>query len=185
MASLVANLLNFSRRSRPQVSSLDIREELDNTLALMQSHLRNRRITLIREFAPEVPLLYADRQQLRQVFLNLFTNASDAMPHGGTLTLRVRADTLASGAAAVVFECADTGVGVAPENLARVGEAFFTTKGEDKGTGLGVAICRRIVQDYGGTWEIMSAVGQGTTVRVTLPMTSGAHRASRQAAGAE
>jgi signal transduction histidine kinase len=185
MASLVANLLQFSRRSRPQVSSLDIREELENTLALIQSHLRNHRITVTREFAPEVPLIHADRQQVRQVFLNLLTNASDAMPRGGTLTLRVRAGTTAAGAPVVVCECADTGVGIAPEHLARVGEAFFTTKGEGKGTGLGVAICRRIVQEHGGTLEIVSTLGQGTTIHITLPVANAANKAYLQEAGAE
>jgi hypothetical protein len=88
MGHLVANLLQFSRHSQPQISSLDVRAELDNTLALIHYHLRNCRITVVREFAPEVPIIQADRQQLRQVFLNLLTNASDAMPQGGILTLR-------------------------------------------------------------------------------------------------
>jgi signal transduction histidine kinase len=170
MGSLVANLLHFSRNSQPQISSLDVREEVDNTLALIQSHLRNHRIIVMPEFAPEVPLVHADRQQMRQVFLNLFTNASDAMPQGGTLTLRVGKGVLATGASAVVLECTDTGVGIAPEHIARVGEPFFTTKGKGKGTGLGIAICRRIMREHGGTLEITSEVGQGTTVWVSLPV---------------
>src|SRR4029453_3643653 len=91
MGQLVANLLHFSRHSQPQRSAVDVREELENTLALIQYHLRNHRITVIQQFAPEVPLVHADRQQLRQVFLNLVTNASDAMPQAGTLTLGVTA----------------------------------------------------------------------------------------------
>jgi len=113
-----------------------VREEIDNTLALIHYHLRNHRIIVVRQFAPEVPLLHADRQQLRQVFLNLLTNASDAMPQGGTLTLGVTAGVLEPGRPAVVIEVTDTGVGIAPQDMPRVLEPFFTTKAEGKGTGL-------------------------------------------------
>jgi two-component system NtrC family sensor kinase len=87
MGDLVVHLLQFSRRGQPQMALLDVCNEYDNTLALIQYHLRNHRITVVRQFAPQVSMVYADRQQLRQVFLNLLTNASDAMPQGGTLTL--------------------------------------------------------------------------------------------------
>ena len=91
MGNLVTNLLQFSRRSQKQISTVDIREEIEKTLELIHYHLRKNNIQVIREFAPEVPGILADRQQLRQLFLNLFTNASDAMPKGGTLTIRVAA----------------------------------------------------------------------------------------------
>jgi signal transduction histidine kinase len=171
MGNLVANLLQFSRRGDPQISSTNVCEEIDNTLALVHYHLRNYRITTVREYAPDVPLLPADRQQLQQVFLNLLTNASDAMPQGGTLTLCVTAGALDTGAPAVVIEFADTGMGIAPEHLSQVMEAFFTTKPEGKGTGLGLSICRRIVQEHHGTFSLASAVGTGTTVRIVLPIT--------------
>jgi signal transduction histidine kinase len=118
-----------------------------------------------------VPLIPADHQQLRQVFLNLLTNASDAMPQGGTLTLRVAGGALDTGTPAVVLEFADTGLGIAPEHLPKVMEPFFTTKAEGKGTGLGLAICKRIVQEHHGTFSLASAVGKGTTVRIALPLT--------------
>ena len=84
------------------------------------------------------------------MFLNLFTNAADAMPDGGRLTPRVRPGELPGGVPAVVIEVADTGAGIPPEHLARVFEPFFTTKEEGKGTGLGLAICRRIVEQHHG-----------------------------------
>jgi signal transduction histidine kinase len=170
MGNLVANLLQFSRRGQPQISSLDVCEELENTLALMHYHLRNHRITVARQFAAEVPLLPADRQQLQQVFLNLLSNASDAMPQGGTLTLGVFRGHLESGAPGVVITFSDTGVGIAPEHIPKVMEPFFTTKPEGKGTGLGLAICRRIVHEHHGTLEVSSLVGAGTTIRLTLPL---------------
>jgi signal transduction histidine kinase len=109
-----------------------------------------------------------DRQQLRQLFLNLLTNASDAMPQGGTLTVRVAA--VHDGANALVIEFADTGTGVTSDDLARVWEPFFTTKAEGNGTGLGLAICRRIVEEQRGTISIESVVKEGTTLRITFPV---------------
>ncbi len=147
-----------------------MREEIDNTLALIHYHLRNHRIIVVRQFAPEVPLLDADRQQLRQVFLNLLTNASDAMSQGGTLTLGVTAGVLEPGRPAVVIAVTDTGVGIAPEDMPKVLEPFFTTKAEGKGTGLGLAICRRVVQEHQGTLALTSTVDVGTTVRIVLPV---------------
>ena len=170
MGTLVANLLQFSRRSQQQVSTVDVGEEIDSTLTLTEFHLRNRRIAVARQFDPRVPMIHVDRQQLRQVFLNLVTNASDAMPEGGTLTIRTAERTLEDGAKAVVIEFVDTGVGIAPEHLPKVMEPFFTTKPEGKGTGLGLPICRRIVQEHGGTLDLESYLGQGTTVRITLPL---------------
>lgn len=170
MSGLVAHLLQFSRRSQQQVSTLDVQQEIEKTLELVQFYLRNRHVTVTRDFANEPPLVQADPQQLRQLLLNLFTNASDAMPEGGTLTLRVRPveDT-------IVTEVADTGTGIAPEDLPRVLEPFFTTKPEGKGTGLGLPICRRIVNEHSGTFEIDSQVGQGTTMRFILPAAHGSY----------
>jgi len=166
MSRLVANLLQFSRRSSRQTAPLDVRDELNNTLELMAFHLRQRHIKTTTEFGP-LPPIDADRQQLRQVFLNLFTNAVDAMPQGGTLTVRAWAGT--AGAPEAWVEIADTGDGVPPEALSRIWEPFYTTKPEGKGTGLGVGICRRIVEEHGGTIELHSQLGQGTQVQVKLP----------------
>ena len=127
-----------------------------------------------------VPVIFADRQQLRQVLLNLFTNAGDAMPGGGRLTTRVRPAVLPGDRPAVAIDVADTGVGIPAEHLPRVFEPFFTTKEDGKGTGLGLAICRRIVGEHRGTLELDSRVGEGTVVRVTLPI-----RTEKNVAGLE
>lgn len=170
MGNLVTNLLQFSRRSQKQISTVDIREEIEKTIELIHYHLRKNNIQVIREFAPEVPGILADRQQLRQLFLNLFTNASDAMPKGGTLTIRVAAQTEEK---KIFIEIADTGTGIPPEILPKVMESFYTTKPEGKGTGLGLAICRRIAQEHWGTFDITSEgiPGKGTKVRITLSST--------------
>lgn len=191
MGGLVKRLLEFSRRSGPEISTVDVGSEVDNTLELVLHHLRTRNVSVQREFEEDVPSIHADRQQLRQVFLNLFTNASDAMAQGGTLTVRVisvpgktskpsgrRAGRPnpapdRSAPARVVIEVEDTGGGIPADLLAKISEPFFTTKPEGKGTGLGLAICRRIVEEHHGSLEITSEPGRGTTVRVALLISSG------------
>jgi signal transduction histidine kinase len=168
MGNLVSNMLQFSRRSAPQISTIDVREELDKTLELIYYHLRKQNIAVVREFASDTPNVYADRQQLRQLFLNLFTNAGDAMPRGGTLTIRV-----AGAEEHIDIAISDTGTGIEPENLSKVMEPFFTTKPEGKGTGLGLPICRRIVEEHKGTFDIKSESGKGTIALITLPAKNG------------
>lgn len=169
MARLVGNLLQFSRAGRDQVSTVDVSDELTKTIELTEHHLTRNGVSVTPHFPPDLPVIYADRQQLRQVFLNLFTNAADAMPEGGRLTVRATAGVLPAGPA-VVVEVIDTGIGIPNELLDRVTDPFFTTKDESKGTGLGLAICKRIIGQHGGRLEIDSTVGRGTTVRVTLPV---------------
>jgi signal transduction histidine kinase len=170
MAGLVNNLLQFSRRSHRQVTTVDLREEVTTSLEFVSYHLRNHKINVICDFASELPTVQADRQQLRQIFLNLLTNASDAMPGGGKLRIQVQKAELRD-AQAVVIEFKDTGKGIAAADLEKVWEPFFTTKPGGKGTGLGLAICRRIAEEHAGTIEIATSQGKGTLVRLTLPTT--------------
>ena len=175
MGDLVANLLQFSRRGDGQTSTVDIRYEVTKAVELIHHILRTRLINVALEFAPETPNIFADRQKLRQVFLNLLTNASDAMPKGGTLALRTAPATLENGKPGVLIELLDTGAGIPPENLGRIMEPFFTTKEEGKGTGLGLAICRRIIQEHNGVFQITSEVGRGTNVLIVLPLKNDAN----------
>jgi signal transduction histidine kinase len=146
-----------------------VREELDRTIELMHYHLRNRQIEVVRAFATDLPPVQADRQRLRQVFLNLFSNAADAMPQGGRLTIAV-----SSAVKQVLIEVTDNGIGIALHDLPKVMEAFYTTKPEGAGTGLGLAICRRIVHEHHGEFSITSpGPGQGTSVRIVLPRKNG------------
>src|SRR5262249_44651074 len=92
---------------------------------------------------------------------------------GGTLTMRVRPDTMSSDTPAIEIVFADTGIGIAPDLLQKVMEPFFTTKPEGKGTGLGLAICRRIVQEHDGQIAMQSELGKGTLVRILLPVVKG------------
>ncbi len=169
MGSLVGGLLQFSRGGHQQISSLDVRQEVDNTLKLIEYHLRNQKIEVVREFDASVPMMAADRQQLRQVFLNLLTNASDAMPCGGRLVARIRSVEIEEGVSGVSIEFIDSGEGIAPAHLARIWEPFFTTKPAGKGTGLGLAICRRIIEEHKGKISLDSRLNEGTTVKMFLP----------------
>ena len=168
MASLVTNLLQFTRRNHRQISTIDVREEVTNSIEFVSYYLRNREIRVVKEFGDSLQPIHADRQQLRQLFLNMVTNACDAMPAGGTLTVRANRDR----DGAVVIEFGDTGHGIAADDLENIWEPFFTTKPEGKGTGLGLAISRRIVEEHGGTIAIQSQAGRGTTVRIVLPATN-------------
>ncbi|MCS7022528.1 MAG: ATP-binding protein [Gemmataceae bacterium] len=171
MCRLVANLLQFSRPGNDQFSTVELTEEVEKTLDLFSHHLRKRRISVQTDFQADIPPISADRQQLRQVLLNLFSNAADAMPEGGQLTVRLRRGSLPEGQAAIVLEVSDTGIGIAPEHLPHVFDPFFTTKEEGKGTGLGLPICKRIIeQQHQGRISIESQPGQGTTVRILLPL---------------
>ena len=170
MGTLVKNLLDFSRRSQLQVSNIDVCRELENTLELIYYQFRKNRISVRRDYMPELQLIHADSRELQQLFINLFTNASDAMPKGGTLTIRVyeeHADT-----DCVAIDIIDTGMGIQPDDLAKVMDPFFTTKPKGKGTGLGLSICRRIVQEHHGLIIITSEVDKGTTVSLKLPIIS-------------
>lgn len=178
MANLVKNLLLFSRRSHRQSSTVDLSKELGNSLEFIHYHLRSHKITVVTNFASDLPNVNADRQQLRQLFLNLLTNCSDAMPGGGTLALSARQVTLDGGAPALQVKFSDTGMGIHPKDLKKLWEPFFTTKPEGKGTGLGLPICRRIVEEHKGTIDIESERGKGTTVRIVMPaMSAGASQA--------
>ena len=150
---------------------MDLRKEIVNLVEFVHYHLRSRKIEVEYEFADSLPTIHGDRQQLRQLFLNLLTNASDAMPQGGKLIVRAAPGSL-DGTDAVAIEFADTGEGIPAENLEKIWEPFFTTKPEGKGTGLGLAICRRIVEESGGTIAIESPSGGGTIVRNLFPATT-------------
>jgi signal transduction histidine kinase len=173
MGKLVGGLLEFSRRGHQQISTFDICDEIEKAIALIENYLRNRRIEVVQDFANGLPTVQADRQQLRQVFLNLLTNASDAMPHGGNLIVRVKSAGLESGRRGLSIEFIDAGAGISAADLEKIWEPFFTTKPEGKGTGLGLAICRRIIEEHHGTISIASRLGEGTTITILLPATNG------------
>ncbi len=134
---------------------------VDQILISVKTGLTVNNITFLRECHEDCASL-VDPQQIEHLLINLIQNAIHAMPHGGCLTIRC-----ASRPDAVVMEVIDTGMGIAPENQARLFNPFFSTKA--RGTGLGLSICRKIVQAHRGEISVESHHGKGTTVRVILP----------------
>jgi signal transduction histidine kinase len=128
-----------------------------------------RRIEVQCVFDAELPTALGDRDQLTQVFINLVGNAADAMPQGGMLIVHTRVQEADGGGAAIVVSVSDTGSGIRPEVLDHIFEPFFTTKPEGQGTGLGLSVTLGIVHSHGGTIDVESKLGQGTTFHVVLP----------------
>ena len=161
---IVENLREFTRLDGADWQYFNLERGLDSTLGILESELRGK-VEVVREYAglPEVECIAA---QINQVFMNLITNAMQAIPERGVITVRTgRAGD------AVWVEIVDDGVGIAPENLQRVFEPFFTTKPVGKGTGLGLSLAYGIVRQHGGNLAVCSEPGSGTTFRVTLPCT--------------
>ncbi|HYE71738.1 MAG TPA: ATP-binding protein, partial [Blastocatellia bacterium] len=164
-SSIVNNLLNFSRVSDSRLAEVDLPRVIDDTIQLLDAQLRNTQIEVVRRYAENVPPAQGNAPKLQQVFMNMILNARDAMPQGGRLEISVEADDQT---AVVCFR--DTGTGIAPENLAKIYDPFFTTKQIGQGTGLGLAVSYGIIQDHGGHIQVESQPGAGTQFRITLPL---------------
>jgi two-component system, NtrC family, sensor kinase len=162
MSSLVKSLRNFGRIDRAEIDHADLHEGLDSTIAILAHELRSLEIR--REYG-DLPLVECHPQQLNQVFVNLIMNARQATPEGGTITILTR---VAGPEVEVVV--ADTGCGIPPENLAKIFEPGFTSKGGRIGMGLGLAICQQIVEQHGGRLRAESTPGAGATFTLTLPI---------------
>lgn len=167
VSQIVRNLLTFSRQTRLELSQVKLPELLDTAVTFVQYRLRNSKIRLQCEIAPNLPRVCGDAGRLTEVFVNLLNNAIDAMPAGGVLTLRAFRNADTDGGVRV--EVVDTGCGIPPEHLVRVFDPFFTTKEPGRGTGLGLSISHGIVKDHGGQIWAESQLGVGTTLAVMLP----------------
>jgi len=170
---LVGDLLAFAGRAPLRILPCNVNQVVEEALRLEESALLTGGITVVRRYDPAVPEVAADPERLLQVFLNLIRNGAQAMAGGvGELQLRTRFERVApqcGGRAAAVIEVSDRGPGIPPEIQAQVFNPFFTTK--DGGTGLGLPISLRIVEEHGGAIEVHNERGQGTTFRVLLPIT--------------
>ncbi|HUQ32681.1 MAG TPA: ATP-binding protein, partial [Pyrinomonadaceae bacterium] len=168
-SDIVNNLLNFSRTGgATEYTELSINQVMDDTLQLLEPQLRRSQIEIVRAYDPQLPRAFGNAVKLQQVFTNLILNARDAIPEGGRITLF----TASTGDETIVIEISDTGMGIAPENVAKIYDPFFTTKGVGRGTGLGLAVTYGIVQEHSGHIAVESTPGKGTTFRITLPTVS-------------
>jgi PAS domain S-box-containing protein len=163
-AKIINNLLNFSRSAGAEMERLDVNKTLLDVLSLIEHQLEASKIRVRKELASELPPVRGNENRVQQVFFNLILNARDAMPRGGWLTLTTSGD-----GDTVVVEVSDTGVGIKREDVKRIYDPFFTTKGIGRGTGLGLSVSYGIVQEHGGAIFVDSVPGQGTTFQVALP----------------
>jgi PAS domain S-box-containing protein len=188
---LSSELLSFSSRARNKPENIDLNELIADVRALLTASMAGTAKVLVEPWPTALPAVQADRGQLEQVLFNLAVNARDAMPEGGTLTIRTRiADFSRANAMSqptigrgryVELVVSDTGTGISEHVKPRIFERFFTTKPPGQGTGLGLSTIHAIVTDLGGTIEVESAQGQGTTFRIYLPALSDQAPAAAQA----
>ncbi len=167
MRGIVQSLSALSRGDSITTQPIDVHEVLDNSVQLSWGRVRSRGI-LVREYGEDVPLVLGNSVQLSQVFVNLLVNAAQALPVTGGG--EVRMVTRRQGESLVRIEVQDTGCGIAPENLDRIFDPFFTTKPVGEGTGLGLSISHDIIRGLGGELTVSSALGEGTTFTILLPV---------------
>jgi len=166
-SNIVGNLLNFSRTGNAaEFTEIDLNKLLEDTLQLLEPQLRKSNVEIVKNYARVPPKIFGNAGKLQQVFTNLIINARDAMFSGGEITLTTNFENEDE----VVIEVTDTGSGIEPENLIKIYDPFFTTKGVGSGTGLGLAVSYGIVQEHAGTITASSEVGEGTTFRLVFPM---------------
>ena len=161
---LATQMLRFAAPKPASLAPVNVHALLDHSLRLLEHQMKARMISLRRDYRADPEVVPGDESQLQQAFMNLLLNAVEAMSSGGEL---VAATETSAGRLKITIR--DTGAGIAPENLPRVFETFFTTK--KHGTGLGLAISLRVVEAHHGTIEAHSEAGRGSTFIITLPVT--------------
>jgi two-component system NtrC family sensor kinase len=161
---IVRGLLDFARETPSVKKQLNINDLIRETLRLLGKREAFQGIYMVEDLAEDLPLVEFDKNQLQQVLLNLAINACEAMADGGTLLV-----STSSADGKVVVKVTDTGTGIKREHLDKIFEPFFTTKPVGKGTGLGLSVTYGLVHQHGGTLQVDSEVGKGTTFTVILP----------------
>ncbi len=161
--NIVKGLMDFARPTTLNLAEQPLVPALQAVLSLMEANLTHHQIRLVLEFAPDLPDLQFDSDKIKQAFMNVVLNAMEAMPQGGTLS--VTTFKLEDG---ISIKVTDTGVGIPEADIEHLFEPFFSRK--DKGTGLGLANVKRILEEHGGTVEIENALDEGATVSMWLPI---------------
>jgi signal transduction histidine kinase len=170
---IVRDLLQFSRQRDFMPEPADVNTVLEQVVGMVRRQGALNTVTVNEAFEPDLPMVEMDVPRIKQVFLNIINNAIYAMPDGGSLTVRTAAQN-----GFLHAEFTDTGSGIEPETLPRIFDPFFTTKPDVSGTGLGLSVSLGIVQSHGGTIEVASTLGVGSTFTIKLPLDSKPLRAS-------
>ena len=166
LTQVLTKLLGFSRMDEPKKDFLNMNDIVDDTVLFMEHHLtRFKNVEIAVEKEPDLPLVQVDRIHVQQTVVNILMNAAQAMPGGGKILIKTgRGDQY------VFISIADTGVGIKEEDLEKIFEPFFTTKEKEQGTGLGLSLCKRLIEANAGKIEVESTVGEGTTFTIMIPI---------------
>jgi two-component system NtrC family sensor kinase len=171
ICGLINDLLSFARPSRPNVAEESMNDVVDGIARILETEAKEKAVEIRRDFALNLPRVWIDREQMKQVFMNLILNAIQAMGEGGSIFIATRLASRNDPGHAGQFvqvEVRDTGVGIPPENLDHIFDPFFTSK--EEGSGLGLSISHQIVQEHGGYVTVESKAGSGTTFFINLPI---------------
>jgi two-component system, NtrC family, sensor kinase len=171
ICGLINDLLSFARPSRPNVAEESMNDVVDGIARILETEAKEKGVGITRDFALNLPRVWIDREQMKQVFMNLILNAIQAMGEGGLISIATRLTSRNDPGHTGEFlqvEIRDTGVGIPPENLDHIFDPFFTSK--EEGSGLGLSISHQIVQEHGGYVTVESKVGVGTTFFINLPI---------------
>ena len=165
LSEMLRNMLSFSKPEEEKRTPIRINELIEGILSVMEKQMRESNIKIETYWDRGIPEVMASTNQMRQVMLNIIKNAMEAMPKGGTLTVRTARE-----GKNVLIHIQDTGVGIPEEIRNKIFEAFFTTKQKVKGVGLGLSVCYGIIRDHGGEIKVASEEGKGTTFTISLPV---------------
>ncbi len=170
-ASIIRQLLDFSRERAPEKHAQDIRPIIDQVIALVEHQASFHGIQIHRDYADRVPDVLIDASQMQQVLINLLVNSAEAMPEGGTLTVsnRIHGELDGCEEPSIEIRVSDSGIGIPAESIPKIFDPFFTSKEVGKGTGLGLAVSYGIVERHGGRIDVQSVEGEGTTFTIILP----------------
>src|SRR6266581_8490054 len=166
---IIQELLEFARPKNTDLGRTDIKQIIEKTLTLVSNHLYKQKIEATSVVDSNLPHIYADVQQLEQVLVNLYLNAIDAMPIGGSLNVEAKHQSADASGPIIVISITDTGFGIDDKDLSRIFLPFFSAR-KRKGLGLGLPICERIITNHGGRIEVESQSGKGSTFRIFLPL---------------
>jgi signal transduction histidine kinase len=173
LADSVKNLLSSTRPPKPQLRTLDVNEVLEELIHLSEPWFLARNVRFSITLSPNLPPLLGDPTHLQTLFLNLITNALDAMPQGGVLTIKTRQvppPLSSEDGKWLEISIIDTGIGITEESKKRIFDPFFTTKKMGEGTGLGLPICEKIIKEHSGRIEVESEVGKGSRFSIFIPV---------------
>jgi signal transduction histidine kinase len=168
ISSLITELLDFARPSDPKLESEDINSILDGMILLVSTETKKKQVNVVKSYSPNLPLVQIDREQIKQVFLNILLNAIEATPEDGSITVKTRSFMKPGGEPYIQIEFTDTGFGIPPEKLEEIFNPFFTTK--SAGSGLGLSISHQIVEDHKGYIHVESELTKGSSFFINLPL---------------